>query len=144
MPLESQRGTRWPEPLASRVSADAGVEQIADTILTVWREIEEALSPIIGHRGVAALFNRSVKLVSATHPWLAGCLGDALEAVDPTALKAALLQQPAADAAAGGAALFQSFHDLLASLVGAPLTNRLLRCVWAPSTGATPAQDLSP
>jgi hypothetical protein len=29
------------------VSADAGVEQIADTILTVWREIEEALSPLL-------------------------------------------------------------------------------------------------
>lgn len=144
MSLESQRGTRWPEPLASRVGADAGVEQIVDTILTVWREIEEALSPIIGHRGVAALFNRSLKLVSGTHSWLAGCLGDALEAPDPTALRSALLQQPAAEAAAAGAAVFQSFHGLLASLVGAPLTNQLLRSVWVPSTGTTSAQDLSP
>jgi hypothetical protein len=144
MPLESQQGPRWPEPLASRLGADAGVEQIVDTIMAVWRETEDALSPIIGQRGVAALFHRSLKLVSATHPWLAAGLGGALDAVDPKALRATLLQQPAAEAAAGGAALFRSFHDLLASLVGAPLTDRLLRSVWAPSTSAPPAQDLSP
>jgi hypothetical protein len=144
MPLESQQDPRWPQPLASRLGPDAGVEQIVETIMTVWREIEEALRPIIGHRGVAALFNRSLTLVSAKHPWLRAGLGGALVAVDPTALWATVLQQSAAVAAAGGAALFQSLHDLLASLVGATLTGRLLRSVWAPYAGAPPAQDLSP
>ena len=144
MPLESHLGSRWPEPLASRLGADAGVEQIVDAIMAVWRELEDALSPIIGQRGVAALFNRSLKLASATHPWLTAGPGGALDAVDPAALRNALLQQPAAAAAAGGAALFQSFHDLLSSLVGAPLTHRLLRSVWPPTTGAAPAQDPSP
>ena len=53
------------------------------------------------------------------------------------------MQQAAAEAAAGGTALFQSFHELLASLVGASLTDRLLRSVWAHSSGASPAQDTS-
>jgi hypothetical protein len=144
MPPESLQGPRWPEPLTSRLGADADVEQIVDTVMAVWRETEDALSPIVGHRGVAALFHRSLKLVSAAHPWLEAGLGGALDAVDPKALAARLLQQPAAEAAAGGAALFQSLHDLLASLVGAPLTDRLLRSVWAPSTSAPPAQDLPP
>lgn len=147
MPLDSppgQPGPRWPDPLADRLGADAGVEKVADAVMAIWHEIDEALIPIVGQRGVAALFNRSLKLVAAAHPWLAAGRGGALDAVDPAALKATLLQQPAAAAAAGGAALFQSFHDLLTSLVGAPLTNRLLHSVWAPSTGAKPAQDLLP
>jgi hypothetical protein len=67
----------------------------------------------------------------------------ATAAVDPSALKAALEQQAAEEAAAGGLALFQSFHDLLASLIGASLTGRLLQSVWARSAGASPAQDTS-
>jgi len=147
MPLESPKahqGPRWPEPLGGCLGADASVEQVADAVMATWRAIEQALHPIIGQRGVAALFNRSLRLVSATHPWLAAGCGGALDAVDPSALRAALLQQPAAVAAEGGEALFWSFHQLLASLIGAPLTNRLLHSVWAPSTGDTPAQDLLP
>jgi len=144
MPQVSRQSPQWPEPLASRLRADADTDQVVDAIMAIWRESEIALSPIIGHRGVAALFHRSLNLVSAMHPWLAAGHGGALDAADPSALKAALLQQPAAAAAAGGAALFQSFHDLLATLVGAPLTNRLLHSVWAPSKGDTPAQDLLP
>jgi len=144
MPQVSRQSPQFPEPLASRLDADAGTDQVVDAIMAIWRESEIALSPIIGHRGVAALFHRSLNLVSAMHPWLAAGHGGALDAVDPSALKAALQQQPAAAAAAGGAALFQSFHDLLASLIGAPLTNRLLHSVWAPSKGDTPAQDLFP
>jgi len=144
MPQVSRQSPQWPEPLASRLDADAGTDQVVDAIMAIWRESEIALSPINGHRGVAALFPRSLNLVSAMHPWLAAGHGGALDAVDPSALKATLLQQPAATAAAGGAALFQSLHDLLASLVGAPLTNRLLHSVWAPPKGDTPAQDLLP
>lgn len=144
MPLDSQQGARWPEPLASRLAADPGIDQVVDAIMAVWREIDVALSPIIGHRGVAALFHRSLKLVSATHPWLAAGRGSVLDVVDPAALGAALQQQTVSVAADGGAALFQSFHDLLSSLVGASLTNRLLHSVWTSSAGDPPAQDLLP
>jgi hypothetical protein len=130
--------------MARRLGADAGVEQVADAILDIWGEVEQALHPIIGHRGVAALFNRSLKLAADRHPWLAVARGGALDAVDASVLKAMLLQQTAAAAADGGAALFHCFHDLLASLVGAPLTHRLLHAVWDPPTGDTPAQDLLP
>jgi len=144
MPLDSQHGARWPEPLASRLGADAGTDEVAGAFMAVWHEIDAAMSPIIGQRGVAALFHRSLKLVSAAHTWLSAGRGSALDAVDPAALEAMLLLQTAAEAAEGGAALFQSFHDLLSSLVGAALTNRLLHSVWTSSAGDTPAQDLLP
>lgn len=144
MPLESPDIRRWPAPLAGRLSADASAGQVADAIATVWLEIDQALNPIIGHRGVAALYNRSLKLAAPAHPWLTIGLHDALAAVDLPALKATLSQQAAAEGAAGGIALLHAFHALLASLVGESLTERLLRSVWAHSPGTPPVQDNSP
>lgn len=141
MPLERQEGQRWPAPLGHRLQAGADVGQVADTIVALWQEIDQALTPIVGQRGVAALYNRSLKLTAAAHPWLANAPSGVLAAMDPSALKAALLQQSAAQAAAGGSALFETFRELLASLVGTALTERLLRSVWTPSSGASPAQD---
>lgn len=130
-----------PAPLGDRLLAGANVGQVADTIVDLWQEIDRALAPIVGHRGVAALYNRGLALTTVAHPWLASASSGGLSAVDPSALKATLLQQTAVQAAIGGSALFETFRDLLTSLVGAALTERLLRAVWTPSSGAAPAQD---
>jgi DNA-binding GntR family transcriptional regulator len=62
---------------------------------------------------------------------------------DLAALKALLSRQTSADAASGGAAFLHAFHDLLSSLVGHSLTERLLRSVWIDFMGdVPPAQDL--
>jgi hypothetical protein len=143
MPPQSQEGRHWPAPLGSRVTSDADVAELAGAVLALWQEIDQALSPILGHRGVAALYYRSLKLASVTHPWLADGHPGAFDAIDRSALKSALMQQPVAQAAAGGCALFETFRELLASLVGASLTERLLRSVWTASSGASPAQDHS-
>ena len=141
--MEIQLRRPWPAPLAGRVRDDASAGQIADAIGAIWQEIDQSLHPVIGHRGVAALYNRSLHLAAADYPWLAMGHQGVLAAVDPSALKAALEQQAAAEAAIAGLALFQSFHDLLASLVGASLTDRLLHSVWDRSAGDSPAQDTS-
>ena len=144
MPLKSQDGRRWRAPLGGRIPDGAHAGQVADAVAAIWREIDQALHPIIGHRGVAALYQRSLSLSAAAYPWLAMEQRGIPAAVDPAALHAALVQQTGAEAAAGGNALFHSFHQLLASLVGASLTERLLRSVWDHSPGAAPAQDTSP
>jgi hypothetical protein len=143
MPLKSQEDRRWPAPLADRVSDGADAEQVADAIVAIWLEIDQALHPIIGRRGVAALYNRSLHLTAVAHPWLAIDQPAAPAAVDPSGLRAALVKQPACEAAVGGSAIIQTFHELLASLVGASLTDRLLRSVWMPSSPGAPAQDPS-
>ncbi len=143
MPAGTQDGLRWLAPLADRLHDGATAEQVADTVVAIWTEIDLALHPIIGHRGVAALYSRSLILTAVAHPWLSLGHPGVLAAVDPTALKDALRLQAAAEATAGGNALFQSFQALLASLVGPSLTDRLLRPVWAHSSGASPAQDTS-
>ena len=141
MPVQTQERRPWPAPLADRVAGDASAEQIAGAIVAVWQEIDLALNPIIGHRGVAALFNRSLYLTATAHPWLIVGHQGATAAIDPSALQAVLARQDAAEAAAGGIALFQQFRELLASLVGAPLTDRLLQPTWARPAGVSPVQD---
>jgi hypothetical protein len=144
MPLENKAGRRWPAPLADRVTDGADAEQVAGAIVAIWLEIDQALHPIIGRRGVAALYNRSLSLTAAAYPWLAIDQPAVPAAIDPSGLRSALVQQTAAEAAAGGSALFQSFHELLASLVGTALTERLLRSVWTHPSGTSPVQDTDP
>ena len=143
MPLKSLESHPWPAPLADRVRDGADAEQVADAIVTIWLEIEQALHPIIGRRGIAALYNRSLHLTAVAYPWLAIDQPAVSAAIDPSGQRSALVQQTAADAAAGGSALFLTFHELLASLVGAPLTDRLLHSVWTHSSPGSPAQDTS-
>ncbi len=139
--MESQQGGRRPAPLSTWLS-DADTSQVADAAVAQWLQIDQALHPILGHRGVTALFNRSVKHTAARFPWLGQDPQDALAVVDPSVLKAALLLQTAAEASAGVDALFQSLHDLLTSLIGSPLTDQLLRSVSAHSPGE--ARDRPP
>jgi hypothetical protein len=107
----------------------------------VWTQIDEALTPIIGVRGVAALHGRSLFLTARAFPWI-GTRRDGVQmAMDLESLRLALASQTASDALRGAAALFDAFTDLLASMVGTALTERLLRTVWDTPYGGPAAQD---
>jgi hypothetical protein len=118
--------------------------QTAHAMTATWRAIEATLTPIIGSKGVVALYQRSLHLVAKTHPWLAGAHDPAQAAIDLAALQSVVAQQSAADAALGSNALLQTFQQLLGSLIGAALTDRLLRTVWDNTSRGTPAQDITP
>lgn len=130
--------------LARRVETGADSAQIAETIAAKFREIENALTPIIGRGGVGALYRRSVHLTGQTHPWLAGAEEGVPTAMDAAPLNALLARQGSADAAAAGALLLQTFYDLLTTLVGPSLTERLLRSVWVTFLSGPSAQDTTP
>ncbi len=115
----------------------AGADEVAEAAVLIWRNIDAALAPIIGHHGVAALLRRSQYLLRGTHPWLASCPADAPGGPAFDALKSTLGAQAAAEAAQANGALLQVFLDLLSSLIGASLSERLLRSAWTPLT----AQD---
>lgn len=123
------------------LAEDASAEQVADTALLIWRDIDAALAPIIGGQGVAALLRRSQYLVREAHPWLASLQLNASPSPALDALHAALSAQPAADSTQGNAALLQVFEDLLASLIGASLCERLLRSVRTPPSSGPAAQE---
>lgn len=132
------------QPLTNRVGSDADSMQIAVAVLGIWEEIDDALTPIVGPLGLVALYRRAVHLAAAQHPWLASRHEGVLTDTDPAVLKSVLARRSSAEAAAGGNAFLNTFHELLASLIGPSLTARLLRSVWDnPSHGAA-AQDTSP
>lgn len=116
--------------LAHLAAEGAGVPRIAETALMTWRQIDVTLSPILGQRGVAALYKRSLYLTRTDHPWLAEVYEGALPLGEFTSLHTAMSQQTSIVAADGNDALLKTFCDLLADLIGGTLTERLLRSVW--------------
>ena len=147
MPSDTPPARRAPAPLAYRIDEASSAVQIAAVCGTLWQELDAALSPIIGGRGVAALGLRSLHLAGAQHPWLLEQLPGGPAALDSVWLVTLLGQRSRADAIAAGGAFFQTFRNLLSSLIGESLTEQLLRSVWGPPDtplNCAQAQDPSP
>ena len=128
--------------LAHRGGVDTDAAQVAQLVATACAAIDAALTPIIGRNGLAALHRRSLHLASRGNP----CLS-ALHAHDSPGqplfapLRSTLAAQDGPSAAQAGAAYLQTLNDLLASLIGPFLTEKLLRRAWLDLMGAMPAQD---
>ena len=127
--------------LAQLAAAGVDATQIADLAVLTWRDVDAALSPIVGQRGVAALYKRSLYLTKAEHPCLAPVYEGELEPGEFSTLQLALSQQTSADAAAANSALLHTLHALLAKLIGAALTDQLLRTVADSPDFDNPAVD---
>jgi hypothetical protein len=138
-PMGDPPTARQPDPPDPRIAGDKDAADVA----MLWRRVDAELRPIIGQRGVVALFNRSVQLTCVAHPWLDSAHQDPQVELQFEAIALLFSRQPAAAAASGGSALLQAFHQLLGSLIGASLTERLLRPAFSPATGALPTQDSS-
>lgn len=148
---------RTPVTLAHPAATDVGparpvpstpdtAQGIAEAAVSTWCRIEAALAPVIGQRGVAALYRRSLHLTRGAHPVLAAITDGEHGADDFVPLRQALLQGgETANAEAAQTALLKTFQELLTSLIGGALTDQLLRAVWhddPPTTGPA-VQDLS-
>jgi hypothetical protein len=142
--MDSRERSRLTAPLTSRVAEGADSREIAAAVNALWTDIETALHPIVGRRGVAALFKRTLHLAAARHPWLAPLKAGGDDAADLSQLTALLAAQPPSQASEAGSALFEIFGELLVTLIGAPLSKRLLQTAWSTSSSAAPAQDPTP
>lgn len=141
--MDSQKSPAGTAP-PRQADESTGAPVFADTMVWAWKDIKVVLVPIVGERGVAALYNRSLHLTAKAFPWLTALPTDIQAAIDLDALHALLSRQDTATATAGGGALFRTFHDLLSSLIGPSLTERLLLPVWEKYLSAPSAQDPSP
>lgn len=127
--------------LGTAAADGANAGQIADIAVAIWSAIDGALSPVVGPRGSAALYKRSLHLARTDFPWLATAYEGAVHPGDFSALRATLAKQNALAAAAAHDATLQIFHDLLADLIGRPLTQRLLQSVWESPSSGNAVQD---
>lgn len=118
--------------------------RIADAAVSTWLGVADALSPIIGERGFAAMFRRCLHLMRVEYPWLAEVHEAATAAYDFTALQRALARQSDSTAAAANGALLQCFYDLLITLIGESLTRRLLDPVLGYPSSGDAAKESAP
>ncbi|MHC8348660.1 hypothetical protein ACYZT7_04605 [Pseudomonas sp. RT4P38] len=144
MSTQSEESRQIVASLAHRVGPNADIARIAQAIISTLRDMDVALTPIIGHQGVAALYRRSLHLCASTHPRLARTYDRVPSGMDLTALKSVMVEQSDADALFFGEVLLTTIYELLTTLIGPSLTERLLRDMWEPSLSDTPSQENSP
>lgn len=143
--MDTRESSRLTAPLAFRVAEGADSLQIADAIGAMWTDIEAALQPVFGRRGVAALFQRSLHRTASRYVWLEPAKGASDDAVCSLAeLQALFAAQAPPQATEAGSALFMNFRELLISLIGPQLSEQLLKAAWSPSSSADAAQDPKP
>jgi hypothetical protein len=122
--------------LAQVTGGSPNSSTVAKGTLNTWDRVAGCLSPVIGARGVDALFNRSLLLTSTDFPWLSA--GGPKDGADPLAnIRMCLEARDPTSAAAASLALLVSFTNLLESLIGEPLTERILGPVWVPISTAS-------
>ena len=122
----------------------ADASRIASGAIATLHAIDAALAPIISQRGVAALYQRSLFLVRPDFPWLVAVYEGALVPGDFSSLQTALQEQSVEDAMLGTTALLDTFHDLLSTLIGAALTDRLLGSLCDIPSRGDADQDINP
>ena len=126
---------------AWRYAQDASVNQIADAAIATWRDINIALSSIIGQQGIAAVIKRSVHLQRLQFPALNAIQDSDMVAGEFSALHAVLLQQTITNAVLINNALVNTFYEQLEYLIGSSLIHQLLHSSFAPPAGGNPLTD---
>lgn len=117
--------------LEQRARSLPEVNAIPEATATTWRMMEAQLVPVIGARGLDVLFRRALHRTTAAFPWIAISVDHGGSAGPLPGLMASLASQPTAAAAEAAYALLLTFTELLATLIGESLTERLLAPVWA-------------
>jgi 5-enolpyruvylshikimate-3-phosphate synthase len=139
--VEGQASLHIAAILAHRTRNHVGAEGVARCVGSVCEDIGVALTLIVGPRGVAALYKRSLFLTSHRYSVLSGMHEGVESTIDLLPLTAVLASLSEADANIVGAAVLQSYYELLGSLVGLSLTERLLSSLWDHSLSDPPALE---
>lgn len=127
--------------LADNVSNGATSLQIALAVAEVVNDIDRALTPIVGINGLAALYKRTLHVAGQAHACLLAPAFSGSPTDHAAALTTALQGESASAAAVAGSAFLKTFHELLATLVGLSLAERLLRPVWTNFLSGPSAKD---
>ncbi len=141
--MERPESRRIAEALFRRIgTTETSAAQVAEAVAGLWREIERELTPIVGTLGVDALSSRALYLAGRQYAWLLPAPESAQSDFDLSGLRTSIVASESTAALSGSVALLQSFHDLLISMIGAALTDRLLSPVWDFSPSGQPARDI--
>jgi hypothetical protein len=118
--------------LAIRAGDAPDPSAVAEANLSTWHQVVAQLAPVIGARGVDVLVGRSLHLTRARLSWFALALDDANKTDTLESFQERLRERDTAVATEASFVLLVQFTELLATLIGEPLTDRLLSPVWTP------------
>lgn len=105
-------------------------ESVAEGCIALWDRVATQIVLLVGEAGFESLYTRSVFLCQSQFPWL---VVDTLSGPTDhrfTNLKASLQAQPLALAGEANRVLLITLTDILASLIGEPLTASILKSAW--------------
>lgn len=128
---------------ALRVTTDStgSAATVAEAVVRALGHLLDQLEPLVGLHGASALYGRSVHLVRRDRSAALSAAQGSRDA-QLACLRDDLARLDLAGARAISTALLTTFADLLTSLIGEPLTNRLLRSAWnLPPAGAVPIEE---
>jgi hypothetical protein len=103
----------------------------AEAMAATWRLVAVQLAPVIGARGLDVLFSRALQQTTAAFPWLAVAVDRGGSDSPLPSLMLCLAGQHTVTAEEASYTLLLTFTNLLSTLIGEPLTERLLAPVWA-------------
>ncbi|MCR6700302.1 MAG: hypothetical protein NVV68_03650 [Dokdonella sp.] len=122
-------------------SADA--VRVAVVVVEKMQAIHAALAPVIGDRGVSALYRRSLFLMGREAAWAQSLYAQGEIAGDYTSLRSAISGQTDAEALSSAEAIFSNIFDVLVDLIGTALTERLLQPIYHTPPAGTPSRKIS-
>lgn len=111
---------------AQRAHEGREIARIADQLVDFLRHALDALTPVIGEKSVSALYKHSVVLTRSKHPWLSAAYGDLPHSEVLTHLQSSVLRQTLRNAQSAVSDLVQMFKELLHTLIGSSLCQRLM------------------
>ena len=116
-------------------------DQAVDAVAYMWAPLAAQIISIVGAGGFDSLYARSLFLCQTTFPWLTGSSASAQSNAWLVDLKNRLQAQSPALAGEANCLLLLTFTNLLASLIGEPLTARILNSAWEITTRDTTRKD---
>ncbi|MDQ6628530.1 MAG: hypothetical protein M3Z29_08805 [Pseudomonadota bacterium] len=125
-----------------------GTDEDADSIAVSTKTIQAVsalineLKPLVGESAARALYGRALHLAKSSFERPAGMFETVADMLTPLSRDLGARQPDEAKAASS--ALLRSFVDLLVSLIGEPLTYRMLGTAWGVPSLQRPAKDSMP
>lgn len=123
--------------LAHRAGTSPNANETAAATVGTLAQVAVHVAPVIGQGGVALLFSRALHLASTRFEWLVPEREYRVGVVPLSALQTRLAACEAQVATEASVTLLLTFSELLSSLVGKALAERLLALVWSPARAAT-------
>jgi len=130
------------EMIRKKLAQSAGMASDANSVAAAtvaqWLQISARLNPVIGSHGVDVLFSRTLYLAGRSFSWLSVAGDQQLGAPSLEVIRARLGRQQTPVAVTASCEFLIVFTELLATLIGDSLTDRLLDPVWALAAPSSP------